>query len=69
MPEKIYFRVFYCNECHNLYTKQGYHKDCENGHNWMFFTLEVTKNKNIQDKINDFLNIKIIPGKKIYNTG
>ena len=62
MPRKIYFRVFYCKKCKNLYTKEGYSRYCEDDHDYTNYTLEITMP-------NDLINIEILEGVIKYNVG
>ena len=62
MPKKIYYRVFYCSKCGNLYTKGGYSKHCWGGHDFDKFTLAITKN-------DEGINVEILKGVVKYNVG
>ena len=64
MPRKIYFRVFYCKKCKNLYTKAGYSRHCWGGHDFLEYTLEIT-NPNEDDDLNIVLLKDILK----YNVG
>lgn len=58
--KKIYFRVFYCKKCQNLYTKEGYSRYCPGGHDFSIFTLEIAKG-------NPDLNINVLKDVLKYN--
>lgn len=62
MPKKIYLRVFYCKKCQNLYTKEGYSRQCWGGHDYDSYTLEITKGE-------PDLNIELLKGVVKYNVG
>lgn len=53
MSKKVYYRVYYCKKCFNLYTKAGWSYKCS--HDFDVYTLEATIE-------NNELMIKIVPG-------